>query len=71
MEMKEGKVEKGIGMKKDDIMKMIEDMKGYRMKEEEGEEFWKEKRKMFEKELKKKVGIEELMSDLKKKSCVD
>ena len=70
MELPEGTVAKGIGMKQADIMKMIEDMTGHRLPEEATSQFWPETKILFAEALQPTIGIANFLRDLPQKRCV-
>ena len=70
MELPEGTVAKGIGMKQADIMKMIEDMTGHRLPEEATSQFWPETKVLFAEALEPTVGIADFLRELPQKRCV-
>lgn len=70
MTLPEGMVARGIGMKQADIMKMIEDMTGYRLPEEASSQFWPETKILFAEGLEPTVGIANFLRDLPQKRCV-
>ena len=70
MELPEGTVAKGIGMKQADIMKMIEDMTGHRLPDEAISQFWPETQVLFAEALEPTVGIADFLRELPQKRCV-
>ncbi|MBR7654073.1 HAD family phosphatase [Brucella oryzae] len=70
MELPQGTVAKGIGMKQADIMKMIEDMTGHRLPEEATSQFWPETKILFAEALEPTAGIADFLRVLPQKRCV-
>ncbi|GAA5541393.1 MULTISPECIES: HAD family hydrolase [Brucella/Ochrobactrum group] len=70
MELPQGTVAKGIGMKQADIMKMIEDMTGHRLPDGVDGEFWPATRTLFAESLEPTVGIANFLRELPQKRCV-
>lgn len=70
MELPQGTVAKGIGMKQADIMKMIEDMTGHRLPEEAISQFWPETKILFAEALEPTAGIADFLRVLPQKRCV-
>ncbi|NKC21979.1 HAD family phosphatase [Ochrobactrum oryzae] len=70
MELPQGTVAKGIGMKQADIMKMIEDMTGHRLPEDAISQFWPETKILFAEALEPTAGIADFLRVLPQKRCV-